>query len=95
MAWESLSSVEVGEKLKELKFLNKFLVTKYLNNLKVENVSKNLTGIKDFTGQLELGAESKIPHYQLAIEMDSICINLFFKLFSLTQLFITNTSILW
>ena len=36
MSWESLSSLEVGEKLKELKFLNKFLVTKYLNNLKVE-----------------------------------------------------------
>ena len=46
MTWESLSSVEVGEKLKELKFLNKFLLTEYLNNLKVENVSKNLTGIK-------------------------------------------------
>ena len=73
MTWESLSSVEVGEKLKELKFLNKFLLTEYLNNLKVENVSNNLTGIEDFAGQLELGTESKIPHYQLAIEMKSIC----------------------
>lgn len=71
--WKSLSSVEVGEKLKELKFVNKFLVTEYLNNLEVENVSKNQTVIKDFTGQLELGTESKIPHYQLAIEMESLC----------------------
>ena len=73
MSWESLSSVELGEKLKELKFVNKFLLTEYLNNLEVENVSKNLTGIEDFSGQLELGTESKIPHYQLAIEMKSIC----------------------
>ena len=47
MSWESLSSLEVGEKLKELKFLNKFLLTKYLNNLEVENVSNNLTGIEN------------------------------------------------
>ena len=73
MNWESLSSLEVGEKLKEMKFLNKFLLTEYLNNLEVENVSNNLTGLKDFSGQLELGTESKIPHYQLAIEMKSIC----------------------
>ena len=73
ITWESLSSLEVGEKLKELKFVNKFLVTEYLNNLEVENVSNNLTGVKDFSGQLELGTESKIPHYQLAVEMKSIC----------------------
>ena len=73
MNWESLSSLEVGKKLKEMKFLNKFLLTEYLNNLEVENVSNNLTGLKDFSGQLELGTESKIPHYQLAIEMKSIC----------------------
>lgn len=73
MNWESLSSLEVGEKLKEMKFLNKFLLTEYLNNLEVENVSNNLIGIQDFSGQLELGTESKIPHYQLAIEMKSIC----------------------
>ena len=28
---------------------------------------------KSFKGQLELGKNSKIPHYQLAIEMNSIC----------------------
>ena len=32
-----------------------------------------LITLKDFTGQLELGTKSKIPHYQLAIEMTSIC----------------------
>ena len=72
MTWESLSSVEVGEKLKELKFLNKFLLTKYLNNLEVENISNNFISIKDFTGQLELGKESQILHYHLAIKMKSI-----------------------
>lgn len=71
--WKSLSFLEVGEKLKEMKFLNKFLLTEYLNNLEIENVSNNPTSIKDFTGQLELGENSKIPHYQLAIEMKSIC----------------------
>merc|ERR1712115_563402 len=55
------------------KFLNRFLLTEYLNNLEVENVSNNLTSIEDFSGQLELGTESKIPHDQLAIEMKSIC----------------------
>ena len=45
----------------------------YLNNLEVENVSNNLTYIKNFVGQLELGKETKIPHYQLAIEIKSIC----------------------
>ena len=60
--WKSLSILEVGEKLKEVKFLNKFLLTEYLNNLEVENLSNNLTIIEDFRGQLELGTESKIPH---------------------------------
>ena len=58
---------------KNFEFLNKFLLTEYLNSLEIENVSNNLTGIEDFVGQLELGTESKIPHYQLAIEMKSIC----------------------
>lgn len=44
-----------------------------MNNLEVKNVSNNFTGIKDFAGQLELGTETKIPHYQLGIEMKSIC----------------------
>ena len=57
-----ISILEVGEKLKEVKFLNKFLLTEYLNNLEVENLSNNLTIIEDFRGQLELGTESKIPH---------------------------------
>ena len=40
--WKDLS-------ISEIKFINKFLLTDYLNNLEVENVSKNLTSIKDFT----------------------------------------------
>ena len=71
--WKDLSISEINLKLKEIKFLNKFMLIDYLNNLEVENVSKNITYIKDFTGQLELGEKSKIPHYQLAVEMSSIC----------------------
>ena len=71
--WKDLSISEINLKLKEVKFLNKFILIDYLNNLEVENVSKNITYIKDFTGQLELGEKSKIPHYQLAVEMNSIC----------------------
>lgn len=71
--WENLSIEELDKKLKEIKFLDKFLLTKYLNDLKIENISKNLTSINNFVGQLELGKNSKIPHYQLAIEIKTIC----------------------
>ena len=53
--WKSLSIEELKNKLKEIKFLDKFLLRKYLNDLKIENVSKNLTNINNFVGQLELG----------------------------------------
>lgn len=43
------------------------------NNLEILNISNNKTNIKNFVGQLELGAENKIPHYPLAIEMKTIC----------------------
>lgn len=71
--WKSMSVSEIGERLKQLKFLNKYLLLEYLNGLEVKNVSNNKTLINDFVGQLELGAENKIPHYQLAIEMRTIC----------------------
>ena len=71
--WESLSIEELDNKLKEIKFLDKSLLTKYLNDLKIENVSKNLTSINNFVGQAELEKNSKIPHYQLAIEMKKYC----------------------
>ena len=68
-----MSVSEIGERLKQLKFLNKYLLLEYLNDLEVINVSNNKTSINDFVGQLELGAENKIPHYQLAIEIKTIC----------------------
>ena len=71
--WENFSISDINLKLKEIKFINKFLLINYLKELEVENVSKNVTYVKDFTGQLELGTKSRIPHYQLAIEMSSIC----------------------
>ena len=43
-----------------------------MNNLEVEDISNNFISIKDFTGQLELGKESQISHYHLAIKMKSI-----------------------
>lgn len=53
--WKNMSISEIGEKLKQLKFLDKYLLTKYLNNLDVINVSNNKTLMNDFVGQLELG----------------------------------------
>lgn len=41
--WKDLSISEINLKLKEIKFLNKFMLIDYLNNLEVENVSKNIT----------------------------------------------------
>ena len=61
------------DKLKQIEFLDKFLLRGYLNNLEIINVSNNKTIINDFVGKLELGTESRIPHYQLAIEMKTIC----------------------
>jgi len=64
---------EVGKKLKQLRVLDKYLLTEYLNGLEVINVSNNKTSINDFVGQLGLGTENKMSHYQLAIEMKTIC----------------------
>ena len=44
-----------------------------LNNLEVENISKKFTFVEDFEGQLELGSDTKIPHYQLAVKTSKIC----------------------
>ena len=49
------------------------MLIKYFNNLKIINVSNNTTLINGYVGQLGLGTESRIPHYQLAVEMETIC----------------------
>ena len=36
-------------------------------------MNKNYTDLEDFMGQLETGTETSIPHYQLAIEVSSLC----------------------
>ena len=48
-------------------------MTDILNQIRLQNVNKNYTDIEDFIGQLETGKETSIPHYQLAIEMKTIC----------------------
>ena len=70
--WKGLSSLEVGEKLKEMKFLNKFLLTEYLNNLEVENVSNNLTGLKDFSSDCKINSRKFDPFKFESFKMDSI-----------------------
>ena len=50
--WKNMSVSEIGERLKQLKFLNKYLLLEYLNNLEVINVSNNKITIKDFFGKL-------------------------------------------
>ena len=71
--WKSMSSLEMENKLKELKFPNRLVMTDILNKIRLQNVNKNYTGIEDFMGQLETGTETSIPHYQLAIETNSLC----------------------
>ena len=71
--WKLMSDVEIRDKLKELKFPDRFCMTETLNQVEFENVNKNKTDAQDFEGQLEIGMESCIPHYQLAIEVSSIC----------------------
>jgi hypothetical protein len=71
--WKSLTEVELILKLKELGFPSTFDLTETLNLIEFKNVNDTLTVIEDFEGQFELGTESCIPHYQLAIKTKSIC----------------------
>lgn len=71
--WKSMSKSEIVDKLKKLKFPNRFVMTEILNQVQFLNVNKNLTGTEDFSGQLEIGNETSIPHYQLAIKSGGIC----------------------
>lgn len=71
--WESMSISEMDNKLKELKFPNRFVMTDILNKIRLQNVNKNYTDLVDFVGQLETGTETSIPHYQLAIKANALC----------------------
>ena len=71
--WKKMSEVEIESNLKKFKFPNRFVLTDILNELEIENVHKNKTVTDDFVGQLEIGTENSIPHYQLAISTASIC----------------------
>lgn len=71
--WKSMSVLEMNNKLKELKFPDRFVITEILNKIRLQNVNKNYTDIVDFYGQLEIGTETSIPHYQLAIKVNSLC----------------------
>lgn len=71
--WKSLGEKEKKLKLDELAFPSYHDMSETLNILEFQNVNGNLTGIEDFEGQFELGTESSIPHYQLAIKTKSVC----------------------
>jgi len=71
--WKSMSSLEMENKLKELRFPDRFTMTDILNQIRLQNVNKNYTDLEDFMGQLETGTETSIPHYQLAIKANSLC----------------------
>ena len=71
--WKSMSNLEMENKLKELRFPDRFVMTDILNQIRLQNVNKNYTNIEDFMGQLETGTETLIPHYQLAIKAHSLC----------------------
>lgn len=68
--WKSMSSLEIDNKLKELQFPDPFVIT--VNQIRLQNVSKNYTDIEDFMGQLETGTKTSISHYQLAIKANSL-----------------------
>ena len=71
--WKSMSGLEIDNKLNELRFPDRFVMTNILNQIRLQNVNKNYTDIEDFMGQLETGTETSIPHYQLAIKANSLC----------------------
>ena len=71
--WKSMSSLEMENKLKELRFPDRFIMTDILNQIRLQNVNKNYTDLDDFMGQLETGTKTSIPHYQLAIKANSLC----------------------
>lgn len=71
--WKLLTEGELLLKLKELGFPSIFDLTETLNSIEFKNVNDTVTGIEDFEGQFELGTETSIPHYQLAIKTKSIC----------------------
>nr|ULD15942.1 hypothetical protein [Cylindrotheca closterium] len=71
--WKSMSSLEMENKLKELRFPDRFVMTDILNQIRLQNVNKNYTDIENFMGQLETRTETSIPHYQLAIKANSSC----------------------
>ena len=71
--WKSMSILEIDNKLKELKFPDRFVITDILNKIHLQNVNKNYTDIVNFLGQLETGTKTSIPHYQLAIKTNSLC----------------------
>lgn len=71
--WKSMSSLEIDNKLNELRFPDRFVMTDMLNQIRLQNVNKNYTDIENFMGQLETGTETSIPHYQLAIKANSLC----------------------
>jgi len=73
MDWKDLSVQSIELKLVELAMVTKDQVCLIMDNFRVENTNKNLTKLSRYVGQLELGKNSKIPHYQMALEFDSIC----------------------
>ena len=73
LKWKEMSILEINRKLIELNFLKSEELIKILNNLEIENINKNKTMLKNFVGQLELGKTSNIPHYQVALECQTLC----------------------
>lgn len=71
--WNNLTSLEVEEKLNELEFIEKSILTLILNKLEISNINKRSTILEDFEGQLELKSKTNIPYYQLALKTSTIC----------------------
>lgn len=59
--WKSMSGLEIDNKLNELRFPDRFVMTNILNQIRLQNVNKNYTDIEDFMGQLETGVFPNFP----------------------------------
>jgi len=65
--------MQIYFELKELNFPEKLEIEKVLKQFEIINLNGTSTSLEDFQGQFELGKDSNIPHYQLALKTDTIC----------------------
>ena len=56
--WKPMSGLEMENKLKELKFPDRFVMTNILNEIQLQNMNKNYNYIEDSVSQLKTKTET-------------------------------------